>query len=978
MGPASMTTQFVARGDQVAQVAAALARAAGGSPGAVLLGADAGVGKTRLLRRCAELAEQAGATVVTAHCVDLGEIGLPYLPFAETLAQLRALAPEVVDRALASRPALGRLLSTGSQELPAAEDQMSRLQLFDGLSAVLGAVGREGAPLLLLIEDLHWADSSSRDVLRFLLARMRQEHLLVVASYRTDDLHRRHPLRPMLAELTRHPRVERIDLPPFTVDEMREFTTAALGRALPEEDLRRVSERSEGNAFFAEELLETTSISADGGLPWTLRDVLRGRLEQQQPAVQRLAQIASVGGRRVDEPLLRAVAEDVARDELDSAHGYDAVLGEAVAHHVLQGEGEHIAFRHALLAEAVYADLLPGDQVALHRAYLRAMAADPALGLPSRVAVHATRAHDLPTALRASHAAAHAAAQVLAPVEELRHRETVLSLWDAVPDAADQVGSDLVEVLLAASGAAGQAGELDRAIALARRALEAAAQDAARQAEVRTVLARCLLAADQVQESHDQAGRAVADLTAHQRLEAMPWALATHARSAMNIDLDQVALRSADAAITSARAVGCAAAEADALTTLAVLVVDDPSRAAALLATSAARAREAGDLATELRSLYNLSTTHYYAGQIAVAHDIAIRGVAQARDVGLSLSAEGATLWLFSEIARYALGDLSPAGTDHPPVPAWAAPLSAAIELCAAVARGEADVIERGQAMRSSWDRDGQLALLAGASTIEALTRAGRVDEAVELSLELIDHLGRTWSDHFLGGIRLAALALAALADGAETDRQTGADPAPRLALGDPLLGRAVATAERGRPRGGRLGPEGRAWLARARAEHARLQGSAEPAAWQAVTEAYDYGNRYDGAWARARWAEALAGSGDRAGAAREASRALADAQTMGAQPLHAWLIALARRWRLEVPGARAPSVDVLTAREAEVLALVADGLSNRQIGERLFISAKTVSVHVSNLLAKLGASGRAEAVGIAHRRGLIGAAAEG
>ncbi|MDM8086300.1 AAA family ATPase [Cellulomonas cellasea] len=977
MGRTSMTTQFVARHQQVEQIAAALARAAEGRPGAVLLGADAGVGKTRLLQRSAELAQRAGATVVTVHCVDLGEIGLPYLPFAEALSQLRALQPEAVGGALTSRPALGRLLSAGAHELPAGEDQTSRLQLFDGLTEVLGAVGRAGAPLLLVIEDLHWADPSSRDVLRFLLARLRQEHLLVVASYRADDLHRRHPLRPMLAELTRHPRVERIDLPAFTVDELREFATATLGRALPEAELRRVSERSEGNAFFAEELLETTAAD-DDSLPWTLRDVLRSRLEQQDPAVQRLAQVASVAGRRVDEPLLRAVAQEAAGAELDAAHGFDAVLREAVAHHVLQGEDQRIAFRHALLAEAVYADLLPGDQVALHRAYLRAMEADPTLGLPSQVAVHAMRAHDLPTALRASHAAARAAAQVLAHVEELRQRETVLELWDAVPGAAALVGADLVDVLLAASRAASRCGELERAIALAARAVEAATGDVTRQAQVRTLLARRLLADDRVRDAHTEAGLALAALAEAPSPEALPWALATHARAAMNLDLDEEAERSAESAVASARAVGNAGAEADALTTLAVLVVDDPERAAALLTESAARARQAGDLATELRTLHNLATTHYYAGQLAQSHAIATQATAQARDAGLALSVGGVTVWAFSEIVRYALGDLSPAPQDHPPAPASMAPLFAAIELYSAVARGDADVIERGQAMRSSWDRDGQLALIAGGCTIEALAWAGRGDEAVDLALELIDHLGRTWSDNFLGGIRLAALALGALADGAERDRHAGADPAARLALGSELIERARAAAERGRPRGGRLGPEGKAWLARAEAERARLDGAADPARWQAATEAFAYGHHYDGACTRARWAEALLASGDRLGASREAARALLDAQQMGAEPLRAWVAALARRGRLDVPGVRAPAVDLLTAREAEVLALVADGLSNRQIGERLFISGKTVSVHVSNLLAKLGASGRAEAVDVAHRRGLIGARVEG
>ena len=157
---------------------------------------------------------------------------------------------------MTNRPALARLLPGPAGSAAAPDDQSNRLQLFDGLVEVLGAVGRPGHPLLLVLEDLHWADASSRDVLRFLVSRLRDQHLLVVASYRTDDLHRRHPWRPVATELGRHPRVERLDLSPFTDDELREFTTALSGGPLTESTLRRVIDRSEGNAYFAEELLE--------------------------------------------------------------------------------------------------------------------------------------------------------------------------------------------------------------------------------------------------------------------------------------------------------------------------------------------------------------------------------------------------------------------------------------------------------------------------------------------------------------------------------------------------------------------------------------------------------------------------------------------------------------------------------------------------------------------------------------------------
>ncbi len=968
---------FVARETQVAALLAAVERAAAGEPGLVLLGADAGVGKTRLLSHVARLAEQRGATVVVSHCIDLGGIGLPYLPFAEALHQLVAADCPGVAEVVAARPALRRLLPATAAEPTSADEQTQRLQLFDGVAAVLAAAGRTGAPLVLVLEDLHWADSSSRDLLRFLVARLRSEPVLLVGSYRADDLHRRHPLRPVLAELGRHPRVERIDLPPFTGEELRAFTTALAGQPLPEDALRRIARRSEGNAYFAEELLEARGAGTD--LPGTLADVLRARLEQLDPEVQRLVRAASAAGRRVAEPLLRAVVTGPDAAPADHA-AFDAALRDAVAHHVLVGEDGRIAFRHALLAEAVYSDLLPGEQVGLHRDYLLAAAADPALATPAERAHHALLSHDTRLALLASRDAARDAARVLAPAEELRHLETVLRLWPGVPSAAADLGEERVDVLLAAAAAGGRAGLGDRAVAMAREAVSTvdgagSAAAAARAAALRTTLARHLLGVERVDEALRETDRALAALDgADGRPSAdRAWALATHARAALNSDLDDQAGAAASAAVAEARAAGAADAEADALISLAVLVVEDRDRAADLLTEALHRARDAGDTTTELRCTYNLAANRFYAGRLDDAARITAAGRELATRSGLTWSVYGVELRLFEEIVRYARGDLTPPAPTADPGPPRAESALAGVQMYAAVARGDADAVERGTALLHGQHGDTMITLIAGGSTVDALTWAGRLDEAVALAHELIDEISRVWSDYFLGGIWLSALGLAALADQAAGDRLAGRDPATRLDTGERLLARAVVTADRGRPRGGQLGPEGRAWLARAHAEHARLTGTADPAAWRRAAAELDYGYRYELARARWRWAEALLATGDRDGAREQAAAALSVAREIGARPLAGAVTDLARRGRLDLPGVVTGPGDVLTGREAEVLGLVAEGLSNRQIGERLFISGKTVSVHVSRVLDKLGAGGRAEAVTIAHRRGLLG-----
>jgi DNA-binding CsgD family transcriptional regulator len=171
------------------------------------------------------------------------------------------------------------------------------------------------------------------------------------------------------------------------------------------------------------------------------------------------------------------------------------------------------------------------------------------------------------------------------------------------------------------------------------------------------------------------------------------------------------------------------------------------------------------------------------------------------------------------------------------------------------------------------------------------------------------------------------------------------------------------------------MGVEALAWLARIDAEAARLHGDAAPGLWLAVVEAFGFGHVYEEARSRWRLAEALLATGDRAGASAQAAAAHEVAVRLGAAPLRTAVEALVRRGRLDValPGARPADVAaVLTPREAEVLGLLAQGRTNKQVGAELYISEKTASVHVSNIIAKLGASGRTEAVAIAAARGLL------
>ena len=966
-----MSTPFVARTVQVDRLRAAFEDARAGEPSLVLVAGDAGVGKTRLVRHLTELAKEAGAQPVVAACVDLGEIGLPYLPFAAALAALQRLQPGTVDAVLADRPAVGRLLPGGSERPARADEAQDRFELFEGVADVLGRVGTAQSPLVVVLEDLHWADASSRDLLRFLVSRLAGQHVLLVGTYRTDDLHRRHALRPLIAELVRHPRVERLELLPFDEAELREFTTAATGVPLTDPVFERVVARSEGNAYFAEELLAAGPDSDE--LPWSLVDVLRVRLEPLSDLTLRLAQLVAAAGRSVAEPLLRAAAVADEESGFAAPGAVDAALRDAVAHQVLVAEeDDRIAFRHALLAEAVYGDMLPGEKSARHRAYLNAIAGNPTLASAAQLARHAQRVPDLDVALTASFAAARRARAVLAPEMELPHLEVVLRLWDAAPAAAGALGPDHAEVLSLAAGAAADAGRADRAVQLAKAALDETEPGSVRRAEYRTAYARFLLGVERVDEARVEAGRSIADVP--EPSPARAWALATYARAAMALDLDEEADLVATQAVEVARQVGAPDAESDALTTRAILVNEAPELSEELLQSALVRAREAGDLVTELRSTFSLVSNHYYAGDLAGASELMARGVARAQETGAGQGRFGLELRWLAEVIRYQTGDLSRGPGSAAGPDSWDGHLLwlAVADTYAAVARGDEDAVSRGHALIEQRHRDPWILLVAGGTTIDALTWRGDVSDALTLSELAFTELGAAWGEAYLGRVWLCALVLSARADAAAQDRLVGRDPAAHVAAGAVLVAQAQDTAAKGRARGGRLGPEGRGWLARALAEWSRVEGRVEPDLWATAIAEFGPQYRYEVARTRWRWAEALLGVGDRDGAQGQALTALAEAEAMGAAPLAAAVRALARRGRLELPGVRAETADVLTAREAEVLRLVAQGLSNRQIGEQLFISSKTVSVHISNLLAKLGVSGRTEAVAVAHHRGLL------
>jgi predicted ATPase len=322
-----------------------------------------------------------------------------------------------------------------------------------------------------VIEDLHWADPSTRDFLVLLVRSARTESLCLIATYRSDELHRRHPLRPVLAEVARVPGVQRLELARFTRDEVAEQLAGILDGP-PDAGLTdRLYARAQGNALYTEELLAASADGA-GGLPATLRDALLTRFERLPSAAQEVLRVAAVAERPLTHALLEAACPLPAAELLAGAR-------EAVAHQLLvPGPEGTYAFRHALVGEAIYEDLLPGERTVLHAALGEAIERDPSLlgdvspaTLPAELACHWHGAHDLPRALGASVAAGVEARRVHAHGEALRHFERALATWDRVPDAAERAGMPRSGVLRAAAAAANDGFESARSVALQREAL---------------------------------------------------------------------------------------------------------------------------------------------------------------------------------------------------------------------------------------------------------------------------------------------------------------------------------------------------------------------------------------------------------------------------------------------------------------------------------------------------------------------------
>jgi DNA-binding CsgD family transcriptional regulator/tetratricopeptide (TPR) repeat protein len=988
------SSRLIGREPELAELEAALADAGAQRPSLAFVAGESGVGKSRLLAELERRARQAGARVIGGDCVELGDGELPYAPIVAALRPLARAGDPVLDElGPAGRAELARLLpELGPPASDTLDDRSGSAQarLFEALLGFLDRLGRD-APVVLSIEDIHWADSSTRAFVAFLARSLCRERVLVVATYRPDELHRRHPLRPLLAELERGARARRIELPALTRPELTAALDDILGAAADAALVERLWARSEGNPLFAEELL-AAGLDGRGDLPPTLRDALMVRIERLSDTAQELLRLLAAG-QRLDHALLAEVSGLDARTLREA-------LREAVSGHILVADAEdRYAFRHALLREVLHDDLLPGERAELHLALARALekrAGRDGAGahLAAGIAHHYFTAGDQPAAFAASSRAAAAAEQVQAHGEAAALWERCLALWERVPDPEALAGADRVEVLVRAAWAHELRGNLTRVEVLLREALSRV--DAGRHPHQTALLlariARAQHSLGRDEEAMRTGERGLALLPAGDISRERAQLLAWRAKVLMLQSRYSEAIPAAHEAVAVARAAGNAAAESRALNAAGVslMAIGEREEGRAMLVEALELARQ-GRRMRELESAYiNLADSLHLAGQSAEALEIARTGWDELIGQGRPCD------WLVLLRAEIAI-DIGRWDEAHRTLPAPETRFVGSTRTNVELRRGELALLEGDDAsarahldMARESARDStepQVHGPLGALTAELERRAGELDAARAAILASFERLDLRGED-LMRIARVAATGAAVEADAAQRARDLGDDQAEAEAIA-----RAEGMVRRVRESAVGERPVERAQLARAEAELARARGEDDPRRWAATALAWEAAGRpYFAAAARRNEAEALVAAGDRDAAAARAAEVRAAARALGAHGLLREVTGLAARARLRLDDGdgdgngngdegdgQAEAAQTagdedpfgLTPREQQVLTLVARGATNREIGAELFMAEKTASVHVSRILAKLDVRSRTEAAAVAHRQGL-------
>ncbi|MFC7278411.1 AAA family ATPase [Paractinoplanes rhizophilus] len=973
---------LVGRHAELAEISAAWDDVGQGQAAGFLISGEAGVGKTRLVQECIERVLARGGQVLAGSSFRISSGGLPYGPILDALRRfLRDRSAGSLAELAGPRFAmLDRMFWPEAADAPEAPDgdaSLRQARLFDVFLALLGQLAEQG-PVLLVVEDVHWAEQSTLDLLSFLTVALRRERVLLLVTYR-DDEPAAGPLPAALVELLRGVFMTHLALAPFGADDLSLLLTQLAGNPLPVAVVDEIADRSGGNAYFAEELFEARGIGEE--VPARVRDVVLLRVGTFSADAQAVLQVCAVIGRRIGYPLLATVAELPEKPLL-------AALRELAANRVLQADtGNAYRFRHALAQEAVYSGLLPGERARLHARVAAALTERPQLGDRPRstatavIAAHWEATGDLPQALAAVIAAGRAAAEVRAFREGLTYFTRAIELWDEVDDAAE-AGLTRPELLAAAARCAHDAGEHETAVRLVEEALAAIPRQ--------DVVARALLyeALGTYMDRVDGA-RALRSFTKAYHLLATSDALAERARvtAALANSLSVRGLYPDSAplweeTLTLARRAGRKREEVLGLKTSGwhFAMHGEPETGIGRMREALRVARDEDDVENICLTYNHLSLALDFIGWSADAVATAEEALRWSMDLGLMFPPmidmlDSIVLVLYrngrwrqaEEVADRLLA------SHH----AAARALMTFVvlgELGTARGRPEEAAQQLKQAQEQLKNDEDPLdhGLVHAAAAAYAMWQEDyeTARAEVEAGLEVVGAHGDDQQ-----AVALCVLGLRIEADEAERRRARGrADLAEVLRHGTALRDRAGSLWQ-GMGVRQKSFPEAAVDAAMGEAEFARLLGGEPyPEAWGEVAAGWDRLARpYPAAYARWREAEELVRKRDQRAA--EVLRAAGEtAERLDARALRREITALADRARIDLgaqPAAPAEEPEHpfhLTEREVQVLALLKEGRRNREIARALFISESTASVHVSNILAKLNAVNRVEAAAIAHR----------
>jgi DNA-binding CsgD family transcriptional regulator len=951
-------------------VDAALRRVEQGETAAVFVTGGSGVGKTELMRVIAARMREAGAVVFAGICLDIGDISLHPVRHA-----LRRFLAESNRATTAAAGAATDLITFLDGE---AASPTSAGALIERTAAGLRAVS-EGQPLVLVIDDLHWVDQSTERLLRYLLAGLGGIRLLLVGAARVEALHGRHPVRTMLSELRRQPSVLVMELRPLDRAATEELAATIVGRPLDRENVELLWTRSRGNPYVVETLARGYRDGAVG-LPTTLREIALAQVAALSPESRAVAYAMAAGVEPVEHALLARVVP-LSEEQLIEA------VRATVDQRILDADEDTYRFHLGVFKEVLESALLPGERVRLHRRYAEALAELPdGESQHSRLAHHWRLAGERRRAVRSAIAAAERAERLYRFAEAFTCWAIALVLIDEAP-AGELPDLDRPAMWRAAAEAAHRSGEHPRALAILE---ELAAREKGLPGWLHTSRARYLAAAGRPAEAEAEYELAFAaeDCTALERATA----------GAHSADLLVELGRYAEAGQRARVALDLARAEGDLSSVVLAsgalgfsqAYLADPVAGRAAVEEALSTAEQAGspaDIACAYLHLADLLT-----GPLNELRDgvkFARRGAARSEQLGIART-YGARLLAVAANGLFRLGEWAEAETCIDHALRHGPSGTEAVELLLARCRVS---IGYGDLDAAASDLDAIETLTAGASARHVLPllilRAGLAmwrGEHVEARRAVkrgLDFYQRRTEDIVLQ----ATLLWHGLR--AEAEAQTasqGADPhtvadlrrlTHQIKDGSVTAAMPVRDAVAG-------------FLALCDAELTRIEGTSDPAAWALAERLWDGRQPYPAAYARLRQAEALFAQRTRNAKAettlRQAYRA---ARLLGARPLTEEIKNLADRARVRldepvdqseapqpthnaggpIDGRRHGPLATLTDREYEVLALVAAGLTNQEIGLRLFISPRTVGVHVSHVLAKLQVKSRVQASAIYQRR---------